>query len=103
MTRTLALPLHQSSVCQEVFSPPNPEEDPMLVRYTLTMEDLKVHGEQIDSVTMDWEDEASREEVMGLSQKWITSKNFLTSRMNGLSEVGESSLTIEPIEEPAPL
>jgi hypothetical protein len=71
----------------------------MLVRYILTMEDLKVHGEQIDSVTVDWEEEASREEVMGFSHKWITSRNFLTTRMNGLSEVGESSLTIEPVEE----
>lgn len=70
----------------------------MKVRYILTMEDLTVHGEQIDSLTLDWEDEASHEEVMGFSQKWITSRNFLTSRMNGLSEVGESSLTIEPIE-----
>ena len=71
----------------------------MLVRYILTMEDLRVHGEQIDSVTVDWEDEASRDEVMGFSHKWITSRNFLTSRMNGLTEVGESSLTIEPVEE----
>lgn len=71
----------------------------MRVRYILTMENLKVHGEMVDSLVLDWEDTASREEVMGFSQKWITSRNFLTSRMNGLSEVGESSLTIEPVDE----
>ena len=70
----------------------------MKVRYILTMEDLLVQGEHVDELTLDWEDEATREEVMGFSQKWITSRNFLTSRMRGLSEVGESSLTIEPID-----
>ena len=70
----------------------------MKVRYILTMEDLLVHGERIESLTLDWEDDATREEVMGFSQKWISSHNFLTSRMNGLSEVGESSLTIEPLD-----
>ena len=75
----------------------------MMVRYILTMEDLTVHGEQIDSVTLDWDAEASHDEVMGFSHKWITTQNFLTSRMNGLSEVGESTLTIEPIEAVPPL
>ena len=69
----------------------------MKVRYILNMEDLIVHGERIESLTLDWQDDASREDVMCFSQKWITSRNFLTSRMNGLSEVGESSLTIEPV------
>jgi hypothetical protein len=69
----------------------------MRVRYILTMEGLRVGTERIDSLTLDWEDDASHEEVMVLSQKWITSTNFLTSRMTGLSEVGQSSLTIEPI------
>ena len=70
----------------------------MLVRYILTMDNLKVHGEQIDNLVVDWEDNTSQDEIMRLSQKWITSRNFLTERMNGLSEVGESSLTIEPLE-----
>jgi len=73
----------------------------MKVRYILTMEDLVVHGETINSLTLDWQDDATREQVMSFSQKWITSRNFLTSRMNGLSEVGESSLTIEPVESDA--
>ena len=70
----------------------------MRVRYILTMDNLQVHGEHIDNLVVDWEDESSHEEIMRLSQKWITSRNFLTERMNGLSEVGESSLTIEPID-----
>jgi len=74
----------------------------MKVHYILSMDDLIVHSEKIKSLTIDWQDEASRETVMGFSQKWITTRNFLTSRMTGLEEVGESSLTIEPVESEAP-
>jgi hypothetical protein len=70
----------------------------MKVRYILTMDNLQVSGEHVDSLIVDWEDESTHDEIMHLSQKWITSRNFLTDRMNGLTEVGESSLTIEPIE-----
>ncbi|MBI5867816.1 MAG: hypothetical protein HZB43_05945 [candidate division Zixibacteria bacterium] len=70
----------------------------MRVRYILSMENLRVHGELIESLVVDWEDDTSHEEIMKQSQKWITSRNFLTDRMNGLTEVGESSLTIEPID-----
>lgn len=70
----------------------------MKVRYILTMDKLLVHGERVDSLVVDWEDESTHDEIMRVSQKWITSRNFLTERMNGLSEVGESSLTIEPVE-----
>lgn len=70
----------------------------MRVRYVLSMDNLLVHGERIDALVVDWEDESTHDEIMRLSQKWISSRNFLTERMNGLSEVGESSLTIEPID-----
>jgi len=70
----------------------------MRVRYILTMDNLLVHGEHIENLVVDWEDESSHDEIMHLSQKWISSRNFLTERMNGLSEVGESSLTIEPLD-----
>ncbi|MEK9173381.1 MAG: hypothetical protein AAB594_02315 [Patescibacteria group bacterium] len=63
------------------------------------MEGVIVHGESFDSVVIDWEEEATREEVMAQSHKWLTTHNFLTSRMNGLNGVSESSLTIEPAEE----
>ena len=72
----------------------------MLVRFTLTMDDLTVGGEHFDSVVLDWESDTSQEEVMRMSEKWISTQDFLTRRMLGLTRVGESSLTIEPVDEP---
>jgi len=69
------------------------------MRFTLTMDDLLVNGTKIDNMIIDWIDEVSQEEVLEMSQLWITSQNFLTERMVGLKRVGESSLTIEPVEE----
>jgi hypothetical protein len=71
----------------------------MKMRFTLTMEDLLVNGTKIDNMIIDWIDDVSQEEVLEMSQQWITSQNFLTERMVGLKRVGESSLTIEPVEE----
>jgi hypothetical protein len=71
----------------------------MKVRFTLMMDDLTVDGEHYDAVTIDWITEIAQEEVLNLSQQWITSQNFLTQRMVGLTRVGESSLTIEPVDE----
>jgi hypothetical protein len=70
----------------------------MKVRFTLTMDDVTIDDQCLDNIILDWEEEVSQDEVLELSQKWITSKNFLTSRMIGLSRVGESSLTIEPVD-----
>ncbi|MDO8574559.1 MAG: hypothetical protein Q7R86_02940 [bacterium] len=70
----------------------------MLVRIILDMDDPVVHGEHFDCVTIDFTENATREDVMRFSQKWSTGRNFLTSRMNGLSEVGKSALTIEKVE-----
>ena len=77
----------------------------MLVKFVLTMEDLRVEDRQIDALEFDWTGDLTQEEILSLSQKWITSQNFLTERMIGLDRVGESSLTIEPcdpkrVEEP---
>jgi hypothetical protein len=71
----------------------------MKVKFVLTMEDLVVNDRIIDQVVFDWESEVDQEEILELSHRWITSRNFLTTRMNGLSRVGESSLTIEPLDE----
>jgi hypothetical protein len=68
------------------------------VKFTLTMDDLIVSGDHYDEVTIDWVSEVAQDEVLRLSQQWITSQNFLTHRMVGLTNVGESSLTIEPME-----
>jgi hypothetical protein len=71
----------------------------MKMKFTLTMDDLLVNGTRIDNMIIDWIDDVSQEEVLEMSQLWITTQNFLTERMVGLKRVGESSLTIEPVEE----
>jgi hypothetical protein len=70
----------------------------MKVKFTLTMDDVVINNQRLDNIILDWEEEVNQEQVMELSQKWITSKNFLTTRMIGLTNVGESSLTIEPVD-----
>lgn len=73
----------------------------MKMKFTLTMEDLLVDEAEIDNMVIDWIEDVSQAEVLEMSHQWITSKNFLTDRMTGLRKVGESSLTIEPVEENA--
>ena len=73
--------------------------DAMKVKFTLTMDDATVSGDHYDSIVIDWISEVPQDEVLRMSQQWITSQNFLTQRMVGLSRVGESSLTIEPVED----
>jgi len=70
----------------------------MKVKFTLSMDDVVIDEKHLDNVVLDWEEDLNQDQVLELSQKWITSKNFLTSRMVGLTHVGESSLTIEPID-----
>ena len=72
----------------------------MKVKFVLTMDDVVVNDQAIDQIIMDWESEIDQEKILEVSHKWITTQNFLTQRMVGLSRVGESSLTIEPLEEP---
>jgi len=77
---------------------PSEMENEMKVKFTLTMDDVVVDNKHLDNVILDWEDDMDQTDILELSQKWITSKNFLTSRMIGLTHVGESSLTIEPVD-----
>ena len=70
----------------------------MLVKFVLTMEDLKLEDQTIDSLEFNWTGDLSQDEILKISRKWITTQNFLTERMVGLNRVGESSLTIEPME-----
>ncbi len=70
----------------------------MKVKFTLSMDDLIVSGKHYDQVVLDWQEEMQEQEVLALSQSWISTQNFLINRMHGLSRVGESSLTIEPLE-----
>ncbi len=71
----------------------------MMMKFTLNMEDLIVNGKSIDNVVLDWLEDVSQQEVLEISNLWISSQTFLTERMVGLSKVGESSLTIEPVED----
>lgn len=71
----------------------------MRVKFVLTMDNLVVDERTIDQVVLDWEADVEQSEILQLSHQWITSRNFLTQRMLGLAQVGESSLTIEPLEE----
>jgi hypothetical protein len=71
----------------------------MRVKFVLTMEDVVVDNTNVDQLILDWESDLEQNELMEISHRWITSQNFLTSRMVGLTRVGESSLTIEPLEE----
>ncbi len=70
----------------------------MKVRFTLSMDDVVIDDRRLDNIILDWEEDLNQDQVIDLSQKWITSQNFLTSRMVGLTHVGESSLTIEPVD-----
>ena len=74
----------------------------MKVKFTLNMENLTVAEKHIDRLSISWINEVTEEEVLSMSGQWINTQNFLTQRMIGLRNVGESSLTIEPIEEPSP-
>ena len=74
----------------------------MKVKFTLNMENLTVDETHIDRLSISWINDVTEEEVLSMSGQWISTQNFLTQRMIGLKKVGESSLTIEPIEEPSP-
>ncbi|MFH1688223.1 MAG: hypothetical protein ABIE70_11975 [bacterium] len=71
----------------------------MKVKFVLTMDDLTIDERCIDQVILDWQCEMEHEDILRLSHEWISSQNFLTQRMVGLERVGESSLTIEPLED----
>lgn len=71
----------------------------MKVKFVLTMDDAVVNDQTFDQIILDWESDVDQEEILDVSHKWITTQNFLTQRMVGLTRVGESSLTIEPLEE----
>jgi hypothetical protein len=69
----------------------------MKMKFTLIMDEPVVKGRSLDSMTLEWTDDVSQDEVLSMSQQWLSSQTFLTERMIGLERVKESSLTIEPI------
>ena len=71
----------------------------MKVKFVLTMDDVVVEDRKIDQIIMDWESDVNQQDILEVSHQWITTQNFLNQRMVGLMRVGDSSLTIEPLEE----
>ena len=71
----------------------------MKVEFTITLENAVVNDLHIDQLILRWTNELDQQEILEISHQWLTSKNFLTGKMLGLSRVGESSLLIEPFED----
>ena len=71
----------------------------MQVRFTLCLKKVVLDSRFLDEISLEWISEATPQEVLDMSQKWITTQNFLTRRMSGVKKVGESSFTIQPLEE----
>jgi len=78
----------------------------MKVKFTLNMSNLLMsengsvgNEKHINRITLAWTSDLSEEEILCISNHWLKDQSFLTRRMVGLEKVGESSLTIEPLEE----
>lgn len=71
----------------------------MQVKFVLTLKNAVIDRTHIETFILEWVNDVSVQEIMEMSQKWISAQNFLTERMNGLERVQESTFTIEPLEE----
>jgi hypothetical protein len=71
----------------------------MQVRFTLALKNVLLVDRHVDEISLEWTSEASPQDVLEMSQEWITSHNFLAQRLAGVKRVGNSSFTIEPLEE----
>ena len=78
----------------------------MKFKFTLEMKNLvikmgKDEKQIVDEMTIEWITDTTRKKVMAISNEYVTDKNFLTDgrTMTGLVKVGESHLSIEPVEE----
>ena len=71
----------------------------MKMKFTLSLDDAQVEDRHFDSLILVWRENVSRQQVLSMSEQWIEDSNFLTNHMAGLKRVGESSLSIEPVEE----
>ncbi len=68
----------------------------MNIHFTLTMNDVVIRGMNAGQVILEWEAEASNQEILELTHLWVTTPNFLSQRIAGLTRVGESHLSFEP-------
>lgn len=73
----------------------------MDVKFVLVMRDAIVNKKKIDKIVIEWDDVIEIHRlpilVLQISQEWAIEKHFLTNRMKGLTQVGESTLSIEPL------
>lgn len=71
----------------------------MKVKFVLTMDNVVLSSLTIDQVILDWIEDVNQQEISEITHRWVTTQNFLTRRMVGLNRVGESSLSINPLED----
>ena len=69
----------------------------MKIQFSLTMNNVVIGHKLIDQVILEWNQDIEAAHLMAISARWINSPRFLTTRMDGMNRVGESSLAIEPI------
>ena len=62
------------------------------------MKNVLLKNQLVDQLTLEWIGPATPQEVLFMSQKWLSDQNFLTERLGDVKKVGESSFTIEPLE-----
>ena len=70
---------------------------PNEIQFELTMNNAVVNGKSIDQIIIQWPEELTAEELLDISLRWMAAKYFLVNRMEGLQKVGDSSLSIQPI------
>ena len=77
----------------------------MKVKFVLVMDYVvvEIHGQRFtaDQLILEWESEMEQAKIQEIAHQWLHDEHFLAQRMVGLSRVGESSLTIEPVEQVA--
>ncbi len=67
----------------------------MQIRFTLTLNDAVVRGERLDSLIIDWTQEANHEKIMQITHDWNKAGENVAGNMVGLIHVGEMSLSME--------
>ena len=62
------------------------------VRFTLTMHNVVVSGENVGTLIVDWLADADYEEVAAVSRAWLDSREDFAYQLTGLKEFSDLSL-----------
>lgn len=62
------------------------------VRFTLTLNDVVVNGENVGTIVIDWLAKTSYDEVAAVSRAWLESRECFATYMTGLTDFGDLSL-----------